>query len=228
VAAGASCTISVTFSPLGPGNQSGTITLTDNAADSPETIELSGTGMDFGVTSSTPSQTVSAGQDANYSLTLAPQDGFNQTVNLTCTGAPSESTCTLTPNTVTLNGTASATVAVAVSTTAPSLAPPQGRFLPPGLYGLERVFWLLAILWLASAAALAAAGKRRAVWLLGAGLLIVLLWTACGGGGGGGTNHLSPPPNQGTPAGTYTVSVTGTAASTPTLAQTIQLTLTVN
>ena len=132
MAAGASCTISVTFSPIDAGSRSGTLTLTDNASNSPQMVSLSGTGMDFAVSSSTTSQTVSAGQSANYSLTLAPQSGFSQTVNLACTGAPSESTCTLTPSTVTLNGTASATVAVAVSTTAPSLAPPQGRFLPPG------------------------------------------------------------------------------------------------
>jgi hypothetical protein len=225
VAAGASCTISVTFSPLGAGSQSGTITLTDNAADSPRVVELSGTGMDFAVTSSTTSQTVSAGQTANYSLTLAPQGGFSQTVNLTCTGAPSESTCTLTPNTVTLNGTASVAVAVAVSTTAPSLAPPQGRLLPPGMRGLGRVFWLYALLWLASLATLAAARKRRAAYLLGACLLLAMLWSACGGGG---TKTVPPPIHPGTPAGTYTVDVTATDASTSTLTHTIQLTLTVN
>jgi len=225
VAVGASCTISVTFSPVGAGTQSGTITLTDNAADSPQTIQLSGTGIDFAISSSTPSQTVSPGQVANYSLTLAPQNGFDQKVNLVCTGAPSESTCTLTPNTVTLNGTASGTVAVAVSTTAASLAPPQGRFLPPGFTGLGRVFWLYALLWLAtSVLALAVARRRLSVWLLGAGLVIVMLWSACGGGG----TTTPPPTNPGTPAGTYTVDVTATDASTSTLTHTIQLTLTVN
>ena len=223
VAAGASCTISVTFSPLGAGSQSGTMTLTDNAADSPQTIQLSGTGMDFAVSSSTPSQTVSPGQVANYSVTLAPQNGFSHAVNLACTGAPSESTCTLTPNTVTLNGTAS--VAVAVSTTAPSLAPPQGRFLPPGMTGSGRVFWLYALLWLASLATLAAARKRRAAYLLGACLLLAMLWSACGGGG---TKTVPPPIKPGTPAGTYAVDVTATDATTSTLTHTIQLTLTVD
>jgi hypothetical protein len=224
VAAVASCTISVTFSPLGAGTQNGTMTLTDNAADSPQTVDLSGTGMDFAVSSTGPSQTVSPGQAANYSLTLAPQNGFSQTVNLTCGGAPSEATCTLTPNSVTLNGTASATVAVAVSTTAPSLAPPQGRFLPPGMTGLGRVFWLYALLWLASVAVLATARKRRAACLLAACLLLAMLWSACGGG------SSTPPPKTvpGTPAGTYTVAVTATSASTPTLTHTIQFTLTVN
>ena len=225
VAAGASCTIRVTFSPLAAGSQSGTMTLTDNASNSPQTVELSGTGMDFAISSSTNSQTVSPGQVANYSLTLEPQNGFSQTVNLACTGAPSESTCTLTPNTVTLNGTASATVAVAVSTTAPSLALPKGRFQPPGMTELGRVFWLYALLWLASVLVFAAARRRRAVWLLGAGLLIVVLWSACGGGG---TKTVPPPIKPGTPAGTYTVDMTATAASTSTLTHTIKLTLTVN
>ncbi len=223
VAVGASCAISVTFSPIDAGSGSGTLTLTDNAGT--QTVPLSGSGMDFAVTSSTTTQTVSAGQTAKYLLTFAPQGGFNQTVNLGCTGAPSEFTCTLTPSTVTLNGRSSGTVAVAISTTAPSLAPPHVRFLPPGMTGLGRVFWLCALLWLASVAALATARKLRAAWLLGAGLLIVVLWSACGGGG----NHLTTsPPMTGTPAGTYTVDVTATDAAVSTLTHTIQLTLTVN
>ncbi len=226
LAAGANCTISVTFSPLGAGTQSGTITVTDNAANSPQTIALSGTGMDFALSSTTTSQTVTAGQTANYSLTLSPEDGFSQTVNLTCTGAPSLATCTLTPNPAALNGTASATVTVAVTTTAPStarLAPPAGRFLPPSFTGFGRVFWLYGLLGLASLATLAAARKRRAAYLLGACLLLAMLWTACGGGS---SNHFQTV--SGTPPGTYTVVVTGTAASTSTLTHTINLTLTVN
>jgi hypothetical protein len=223
VAVGASCAISVTFSPIDAGNGSGTLTLTDNAGT--QTVPLSGTGLDFAMTSSTTSQTVSAGQTANYSLTLTPEAGFNQTVNLTCTGAPSLATCTLTPSTVTLNGTASTTVAVSISTTASSLAPPQGRFLPPGLTGLRGVLWLHALLGLASVAALAAARNRRAAWLLSAGLLLVVLWSACGGGA---TQTTTPPSTPGTPAGTYTVDVTATDAAASRLTHTIQYTLTVN
>jgi hypothetical protein len=227
LSAGANCTISVTFSPLGAGSQSGTITLTDNAANSPQTIPLSGTGIDFALSSTTTSQSVSAGQTANYSLTLSPEDGFSQTVNLACTGAPTLATCTLSPSQEALSGTASATVAVAVSTTAPStawLAPPAGRFLPPSFTGFGRVFWLYGLLGLASLATLAAARKRRAAYLLGACLLLAMLWTACGGG----SSTPAPKTVPGTPAGTYTVVVTGTAASTSTLTHTINLTLTVN
>jgi VCBS repeat-containing protein len=227
VAAGASCTISVTFSPLGAGTQSGTMTLTDNASNSPQTVELSGTGIDFALSSTTTSQTVSAGQTANYNLAVGSEDGFAQTVNLTCTGAPALSTCTLTPNKVNPSGATAATVAVAVSTTAPStawLAPPTGRSLPPSFTGFGRVFWLYGLLGLASLAVLATARKRRAAYLLGACLLLTVLWTACGGG----SSTPAPKTIPGTPAGTYTVVVTGTAASTSTLTHTINLTLTVN
>jgi len=42
--ASASCTISVTFTPTAAGARSGTLTMTDNAANSPQTVSLSGTG----------------------------------------------------------------------------------------------------------------------------------------------------------------------------------------
>jgi Abnormal spindle-like microcephaly-assoc'd, ASPM-SPD-2-Hydin/Cep192 domain 4 len=44
VAAGASCTITPTFKPTAAGLVSGTITITDSASNSPQTITLSGTG----------------------------------------------------------------------------------------------------------------------------------------------------------------------------------------
>jgi hypothetical protein len=45
LAVNASCTINVTFTPGGSGARSGSITLTDSSADSPQTIALSGTGV---------------------------------------------------------------------------------------------------------------------------------------------------------------------------------------
>jgi VCBS repeat protein/ASPM-SPD-2-Hydin domain-containing protein/FG-GAP repeat protein len=44
VAAGANCTISVTFSPKTQGTKSGTVTINDSASSKPQVIELSGTG----------------------------------------------------------------------------------------------------------------------------------------------------------------------------------------
>jgi hypothetical protein len=44
IAAGAKCTVGVTFSPTATGTRAGALTLTDNAANSPQTVTLTGTG----------------------------------------------------------------------------------------------------------------------------------------------------------------------------------------
>jgi hypothetical protein len=46
LAAGASCTVSVAFKPTQIGNRSGTLSVTDNAPGSPQTVSLSGTGTE--------------------------------------------------------------------------------------------------------------------------------------------------------------------------------------
>jgi hypothetical protein len=53
VAAGASCGISVTFAPTVTGQRAGTLTIADNAANSPQTVGLSGTGLPSGTPSGT-------------------------------------------------------------------------------------------------------------------------------------------------------------------------------
>jgi len=45
LAAGASCTINVTFTPTIPGTRTGTLKVTDNAAGSPQTTSLTGVGL---------------------------------------------------------------------------------------------------------------------------------------------------------------------------------------
>jgi len=55
LAAGASCTFSVVFKPATSGTLTGTVTVTDNAAGSPQKVSLSGSG----VSSGTPAPAVS-------------------------------------------------------------------------------------------------------------------------------------------------------------------------
>jgi len=45
VAMGASCTFSITFTPLASGNRSATLNITDNAGGSPQHVSLTGTGV---------------------------------------------------------------------------------------------------------------------------------------------------------------------------------------
>jgi hypothetical protein len=71
LAAGASCTISVTFKPTASGSRTGSITITSNAANSPTTISLTGTGaasntnLALGKTMSA-SSSVNGAQTPNY------------------------------------------------------------------------------------------------------------------------------------------------------------------
>jgi Abnormal spindle-like microcephaly-assoc'd, ASPM-SPD-2-Hydin len=55
LAAGGSCTITVTFTPTAAGSRTGTITITDSASGSPQKISLMGTGVNS--TGSTPAGT---------------------------------------------------------------------------------------------------------------------------------------------------------------------------
>jgi len=45
VAVGGTCTITVTFTPTSTADQTGSVTLTDNAANSPQSVPLTGNGV---------------------------------------------------------------------------------------------------------------------------------------------------------------------------------------
>jgi hypothetical protein len=117
----ASCQIKVTFTPSAAGTRAAALTISDSASGSPQTVALTGAEQDFSVTASPPTMaTVSAGQTANYSLALTPENGFSQTVALTCSGAPTFSTCVVSPSSVPLNGTGTTSIAVTITTASPS------------------------------------------------------------------------------------------------------------
>ncbi len=56
VAAGASCTLSVTYGPTIVGTSNGTLSITDNAGNSPQTVSLTGSGTAPAVTTGNPIQ----------------------------------------------------------------------------------------------------------------------------------------------------------------------------
>jgi hypothetical protein len=114
LAAGGTCTISVTFAPTAAGARSGTLTVTDNGAGSPQTIPLNGTGWDFQVTA--PSSE-SGKSPVTFNATMTPLGGFNQSVAFTCTGAPTGTTCTIATPVMASDGMTAQSVPVVVRKT---------------------------------------------------------------------------------------------------------------
>jgi arylsulfate sulfotransferase len=60
------CTISVTFVPTASGQRSETITLTDNAPDSPQVINVSGTANPIAISLTPPKSAISTGQSMQF------------------------------------------------------------------------------------------------------------------------------------------------------------------
>ena len=211
LAADSSCTINVTFTPTatgGSGSATASLSVTDNATGSPQTVPVSGTVQNFSLTTTCTSLTVVPGQTAIFTVDLAPVNGFAKSVSLSCSGAPALATCTVSPASMTLDGSTSVRAEVTATTMRSSgfLQSPFERSngnRMAGLVGLAGIAGLAALVVLP--------GKRRgkpARHLCGLIFLLCVLATiatlpACSGG--------SNPP--GTAAGTYPLSVTGTFQS---------------
>jgi hypothetical protein len=69
VAVGSNCTISVTFNPTAAGMRTGVVSIADNATGSPQTINLTGTGVTSPTITTQPvNQTVTVGQTATFNV----------------------------------------------------------------------------------------------------------------------------------------------------------------
>ena len=178
---------------------------------------------DYNVSASPSSGTITAGQQANFTVSAAPANGFNQTVTWSCTGAPVGASCTVSPSSVTLDGSNAAQATVTLTTTARGLATPMvlRRHVPPYLLvTLEALLaWLVLFLTLCS---LSRASRQQPGLAAMAGLLAVALWTySCGAYGGGSLTEsvtlssvaLSPTSVTGGSSSTGTVTLSGPAPS---------------
>jgi len=160
--------------------------------------------------------TINAGTSATSTITATAQNGFATDIVLTCSVAPVKTlgpSCNFNPAKITGgNGTATLTI----STTAA-----VALLHTPGSHAA----WLYAMSLPFGEVLLFGAGfserkklRKKMMRFLFAGVLFcgLLMLAACGnspsgGGGSGGGNNGGTP---GTPAGQYTVTVTGTAGTT--------------
>ena len=133
LAAGRSCTISVTFTPAALGSRTGTVTVTDTGASSPQTVSLSGTGIaavttspaslsfgnqPIGLKSAALGVTVTNNQSKTLSISSISTNLSDYTKTTTCPISPktlaAKASCSLSVFfTPALAGTRSATLTVA-------------------------------------------------------------------------------------------------------------------
>lgn len=213
----ATVSVSVSASGLAPNTYNDTVTVNEAGANgSPKTIQVSLTiapppDFQMAVASGTTNpQTITAGQTANFTVSLTGLNGFSANVTLTCTGAPVGDTCSVTPSTALVNGSTATPLTVTVSTRARAGSAAVIVADPPrpgaGLHLMLLVPGLAGVLLVS----LARRNWRPAATFAGTAALAFLM-TACGGGGRSGTT--APPPPSGTAAGTYTLTVTGTSGN---------------
>jgi len=204
------CTLQVLFTPTAAGPRTGILTVADNASSSPQTLQLTGTGIDFTLNANgSTSATLSAGAQAVYPLLLSSIAGLPGSVSFTCAPLPAHATCAVNPAAPALGATTAISVTLSTSVAGAELHLP----------GQQPLAWLAGLLPLGLLAL-----RRRTLRRLGTVALLSLSLLGCG------TSRLIPStensssggPAAPTPAGAYNLIVSGSGAG---LTRSVALTL---
>jgi len=174
---------------------------------------------DFAVSSSPASASIAAGDSATYTVTVSPSDGlYGLPVSLACSGAPSLSTCTISPQQLT-PASSPVTATVTIVTTAPGGSQSSSLRTLTGTLAL-----FLPLLGLSTGFIRRGCSAKTRILNRALSVLIVLLLVLMFGCSGGSSSPIvnPPPPKPGTPSGTSTITITVTSLS---MSHTTSLTL---
>jgi hypothetical protein len=207
------CIITVKFNPTVVGTETATLVLTDGDSTSPQNVSLTGSGTnapppDFTLSAAPTTLTVAQGAvGAPVTISVNPANGFSSAVALTCSGAPANSSCVLSPTSITPPTTSTLTF-----TAHAMLVPlPISKPAPPlNFLRIVPLFLALMLIFL-----LRSTQRLRARLMTVSAIVICVTLAACSGGYS----------NKNTAKGMYTLTVTGTSGS---LSHTTTVTVTVN
>jgi hypothetical protein len=193
-------TVTITGTPT--PSQTATVSLTVTASTTP--------GFTMAATALSPA-TVSPGGSSTSTITITPVNGFTGSVALACSsitgGGTPAPTCSFG---AVSNGSSTLTVSTTASTASNSTRS-TGLF-----YAL-----LLPIGGMTLLGAGFSSRRKKLLGILLIGMMIAgfIFMTACSSG----SSSTTPPPAGGTPAGTYSITVSGTATGATTQTQTLTL-----
>jgi hypothetical protein len=224
LAAGGSCSVTVTFTPAAVGSRPGTLTVTSSDISSPAAVPLSGSGAAGGTFTltvnggSSASVTVASGSGtpASYSLSVTPAGGFGGTVVLNCSPviAAMWASCSILPSSVTLAAAAQSGTATinTVTSVASALAVPPQTPRSRSRRGEEIGLLLPTMIFLWKTRRLQHRLRRRLGPLAWTVISAVALLNA-GGCGGGPAPSTSNSGLRYTPPGSYQYQVTASSAN---------------
>jgi len=180
--------------------------------------------VDFGITASTSTPSINAGDTATIQVVFCPtnrQAGYTATITPSQTTTPSMTTATtptFNPTTVPLTGIDCGDTTLSIATVQRPVT--TGSLLRRGSFYAA---WLpiggLSLVGLG----ISVGGRKRRRWLAASvlGLIAgaILLWSGCG------SSSSTVTPGGGTLAGTYTVTITGSASTTASHNTQVQITV---
>jgi hypothetical protein len=226
IPAGQSCSISVVFVPTQAGGQTGQISLVSTTtAASLLVVPLTGTAVPvppivaFAPQSGgSTSVTVTAGQTATYHLVATASALFSGGIALSCSGAPSYSTCTVSPISAILTAGSQTNITVTVATELP-LNSSAGPIHQPFSLAGAGVSSVLAAFFVFFRRRKLSATLIPAIAILITGVLLSGL-LACGGGA---SSRSTGPIVSTTTPGTYTLQLSAVSGGSVTVNQPLTL-----
>jgi len=207
--AGSTATVTIVLTPNGTSGTQQAFNGGTVQVIAPGNIVLAQTSVgakmsDFRMQVTPNSQSLAAaGDTAPYTVQLTPDPLYASSITVSCSNLPTGSSCRLTPSSLTLQNAGASTAELAITTTARPVTTGALGFLKRNFYAL----WLTVPGFLL----VGLGGRRRrrrmaAILTLCSLCFLLLLIPAC-------SHSTTQTPVSGTPAGSYTITVTAASGS---------------
>jgi hypothetical protein len=204
---------------LSGGTHSVTANYSGDAVFRPSSASVGENISDYTLQAVTASVSIKVGQSGTASVAVIPVGGFSQTVSFACSGLPKGAGCTFSPPSLTPDGTNIATDTMTISSSGSAAARLHSAAATRTLWLSGSGFGLVAI-----SVLLPMCGRKRRSRMAVLGGIVLILPVLGMLGCGGSSASSAPPANP--MVGTFSVTVTATAPSSPSRSVTVSVAIT--